>query len=57
MKESCIEMEMDRCTTDAVGFVTGAKLGRRSLKFIDNGGHGCYLCQPGNRQSVSYIVH
>ena len=30
-------MEIDRCATDAIAFVTGVKLGRRSLKFIDNG--------------------
>ena len=28
---------MDRCATDAISYVTGVKLGRRSLKFIDNG--------------------
>jgi formylmethanofuran dehydrogenase subunit E len=28
---------MDRCTADAVAHVTGAKLGRRSLKFMDYG--------------------
>jgi formylmethanofuran dehydrogenase subunit E len=30
-------VEMDRCTGDAVAHVTGAKLGRRSLKFVDYG--------------------
>ena len=28
---------MDRCTADAVAHVTGVKLGRRSLKFVDYG--------------------
>jgi formylmethanofuran dehydrogenase subunit E len=28
---------MDRCTGDAVAFVSNAKLGRRSLKFVDYG--------------------
>jgi formylmethanofuran dehydrogenase subunit E len=28
---------MDRCTADAVAYVTGVKLGRRSLKFMDHG--------------------
>ena len=28
---------MDRCTADAVAHVTGVKLGRRSLKFMDYG--------------------
>jgi formylmethanofuran dehydrogenase subunit E len=30
-------VEIDRCATDAIAHVTGVKLGRRSLKFMDNG--------------------
>jgi formylmethanofuran dehydrogenase subunit E len=30
-------VEIDRCMTDAVSAVTGARLGRRSLKFVDYG--------------------
>ncbi len=30
-------MEIDRCATDAISYVTGVKLGRRSLKFKDYG--------------------
>jgi formylmethanofuran dehydrogenase subunit E len=30
-------IEMDRCTADAIAFVTGVKLGRRSLKYMDYG--------------------
>ncbi len=37
IKKLIVYVEMDRCATDAISFVTGAKLGRRSLKFIDNG--------------------
>jgi formylmethanofuran dehydrogenase subunit E len=37
IKKLIVYVEMDRCATDAVSFVTGVKLGRRSLKFIDNG--------------------
>lgn len=37
IKQLIVYVEMDRCATDAISFVTGAKLGRRSLKFIDNG--------------------
>ncbi|MGA2403302.1 MAG: FmdE family protein [Syntrophobacteraceae bacterium] len=32
-----VYVEMDRCTADAVAYVTGVKLGRRSLKFMDYG--------------------
>lgn len=30
-------VEIDRCATDAVGLVTGCRLGKRSLKFLDYG--------------------
>jgi formylmethanofuran dehydrogenase subunit E len=37
IKKLIVFVEMDRCTGDAVAHVTGAKLGRRSLKFVDYG--------------------
>jgi len=37
LKKLIVYVEMDRCTADAVAFVTGVKLGRRSLKFVDYG--------------------
>lgn len=37
IKQLIVYVEIDRCTTDAIAHVTGAKLGRRSLKFVDNG--------------------
>jgi len=37
LKQLIVFVEMDRCTGDAVAFVTNAKLGRRSLKFMDYG--------------------
>ena len=37
IKKLIVYVEMDRCAGDAVAHVTGAKLGRRSLKFIDYG--------------------
>ncbi len=37
IKKLIIYVEMDRCTADAVARVTGVKLGRRSLKFMDYG--------------------
>lgn len=30
-------VEIDRCATDAVGLVTGCRLGKRSLKYLDYG--------------------
>jgi len=37
IKKFIVYVEMDRCTADAVAHVTGVKLGRRSLKFMDYG--------------------
>jgi formylmethanofuran dehydrogenase subunit E len=37
IKKLIVYVEMDRCTGDAVAYVTGVKLGRRSLKFMDYG--------------------
>ncbi len=37
IKKLIVFVEMDRCTADAVSYVTGVKLGRRSLKFMDYG--------------------
>jgi formylmethanofuran dehydrogenase subunit E len=37
IKKLIVYVEMDRCTADAVTHVTGVKLGRRSLKFMDYG--------------------
>jgi formylmethanofuran dehydrogenase subunit E len=37
IKKLIVFVEMDRCTADAVAHVTGVRLGRRSLKFMDYG--------------------
>jgi formylmethanofuran dehydrogenase subunit E len=37
IKRIIVYVEIDRCATDAISYVTGVKLGRRSLKFVDNG--------------------
>ncbi len=37
IKKLLVYVEMDRCTSDAVAHVTGVRLGRRSLKFMDYG--------------------
>lgn len=37
IKKLIVFVEMDRCSADAVAHVTGVKLGRRSLKFVDYG--------------------
>lgn len=37
IKKLLVYVEMDRCTADAISYVTGVRLGRRSLKFMDYG--------------------
>lgn len=37
VRKLIVYVEIDRCAADAIGYVTGAKLGRRSLKFMDYG--------------------
>jgi len=37
IKKLIVYVEMDRCAADAVAYVSGVKLGRRSLKFLDYG--------------------
>lgn len=37
IKKIIIYVEIDRCATDAIAYVTGVKLGRRSLKFMNYG--------------------
>lgn len=37
LKDLIVFVEMDRCAGDAVAYVTGVRLGRRSLKFADYG--------------------
>jgi formylmethanofuran dehydrogenase subunit E len=36
-KRLIVYIEIDRCATDAIGMVTGCRLGKRSLKFRDWG--------------------
>jgi formylmethanofuran dehydrogenase subunit E len=37
IKQIIVYIEIDRCAADAIAYVTGVKLGRRSLKFMDHG--------------------
>lgn len=37
IKRILVYVELDRCAADAIAHVTGVKLGRRSLKFVDYG--------------------
>ena len=45
-------VEIDRCATDAIGVVTGCRLGKRALKFRDFGKMAATFCDLQSGQSV-----
>ena len=57
IKKLIVYVEMDRCTGDAVAHVSGAKLGRRSLKVCGLRYHGRYLLEPGDRKGLPGDFH
>ncbi|MBU1342320.1 MAG: formylmethanofuran dehydrogenase [Proteobacteria bacterium] len=55
IKQLLVYVEMDRCTADAVAYVTGVKLGRRSLKFMDYGIMAATFVNLSNEKSFRII--
>jgi formylmethanofuran dehydrogenase subunit E len=49
-------VEIDRCATDAVSLVTGCRLGRRSLKFLDFGKVAATFVDLETRRSVRVVA-
>lgn len=49
-------IEIDRCATDAVGVVTGCRLGRRSLKFRDFGKVAATFCDLETNRAVRVVA-
>lgn len=45
-KQLIVYVEIDRCATDAIMIVTGTRVGRRSLKLIDNGKMAATFVNP-----------
>ena len=45
-------IEIDRCTTDAIGVVTGCRLGKRALKFRDFGKAAATFCDLERQRAV-----
>lgn len=45
-------VEIDRCATDAIGVVTGCRLGKRALKFLDWGKMAATFVDLKSRQAV-----
>jgi len=49
-------VEIDRCATDAVGVVTGCRLGKRALKFRDFGKMAATFCDLANGRAVRVVA-
>src|SRR6201992_702588 len=45
-------VEIDRCATDAIGGVTGCRLGKRALKFRDWGKMGATFVDPETHRAI-----
>src|SRR5437899_1051781 len=45
-------VEIDRCMTDAIGVVTGCRLGKRALKFRDFGKAAATFCDLATGRAV-----
>jgi len=49
-------VEIDRCMTDAISAVTGARLGKRSLKFVDYGKVAATFLNTENKRAVRIVA-
>lgn len=49
-------VEIDRCATDAIGVVTGCRLGKRALKFLDFGKMAATFCDLENGRAVRVVA-
>ncbi|TCK72802.1 FmdE family protein [Acidipila rosea] len=49
-------VEIDRCATDAIGVVTGCRLGKRALKFRDWGKMAATFCDLATGRSLRVVA-
>lgn len=49
-------VEIDRCATDAVSLVTGCRLGKRSLKFVDYGKVAATFADTETQRAVRVVA-
>lgn len=49
-------VEIDRCATDAIGVVTGCRLGKRALKFRDFGKVAATFCDLQENRAVRLVA-
>ena len=55
-KKLIVWVEIDRCVADALGAVTGARLGRRSLKYFDYGKVAATFSNIFEKRSVRIVA-
>jgi formylmethanofuran dehydrogenase subunit E len=55
IKRLIVYVEIDRCAADAIAYVTGVKLGRRSLKFMDYGIMAATFVNLDSRAAVRIV--
>jgi formylmethanofuran dehydrogenase subunit E len=55
-KNLIVWVEIDRCMTDAVSAVTGVRLGKRSLKFVDYGKVAATFLNLETKQAVRVVA-
>jgi formylmethanofuran dehydrogenase subunit E len=51
-KRLIVYVEIDRCATDAIGVVTGCRVGKRALKLVDYGKLAATFCDLRDGRSV-----
>lgn len=49
-------VEIDRCATDAISVVTGCRLGKRALKFVDFGKVAATFCDLAEGRAVRVVA-
>lgn len=54
-KKLIVYVEMDRCASDAIGSVTGCRLGKRTLKFKDYGINAATFVNLETRKAVRIV--
>jgi len=55
-KKLIVWVEIDRCMADAVSAVTGVRLGKRSLKYVDYGKVAATFLNQTNNQAVRVVA-
>ena len=55
-KKLIVWVEIDRCMTDAISAVTGVRLGKRSLKFVDYGKVAATFLNTDTKKAVRLVA-